>query len=120
MRAGDLAAAVNDGREAAPAQDGNGLAWRKLPRVARLYVGTVMIAGAIALAILLPTTLPDPILFAAILLLAGLTSVWKVNLPISLASGSTLSVSYAADVMALLLLGPRHAMVVAVLGAWMQ
>ena len=111
---------MNDGREAAPAQDGNGLAWRKLPRVARLYVAAVMIAGVVVLAALLPTTLPDPILFAAILLLAGLTSVWKVNLPISLASGSTLSVSYAADVMALLLLGPRHAMVVAVLGAWMQ
>ena len=111
---------MNDGQEAAPVQDGNGLAWRKLPRVAQLYVAAVMIAGAVVLAALLPTTLPDPILFAAILILAGLTSVWKVNLPISLASGSTLSVSYAADIMALLLLGPRHAMIVAVLGAWMQ
>ena len=38
----------------------------------------------------------------------------------SLSSGSTLSVSYAADLMALLLLGPRAAVVVAVAGAWMQ
>ena len=37
-----------------------------------------------------------------------------------LASGSTLSVSYAADLMTLLLLGPEAAMVVAVAGAWLQ
>jgi signal transduction histidine kinase/CheY-like chemotaxis protein len=46
--------------------------------------------------------------------------MWKVNLPIPLASGSTLSVSYAADLMTLLLLGPEPAMVVAVAGAWLQ
>jgi signal transduction histidine kinase len=48
------------------------------------------------------------------------TSSWKVTLPMSLSSGSTLSVSYAADLMALLLLGPEAAVVVAVVGAWMQ
>ena len=120
LRAHHLATALSDGTEAAPVPDSNGLAWRKLPRTAQLYVAAVMIAGAVVFAALLPTTLPDPILFAALLILAGLTSVWKVNLPIPLASGSTLSVSYAADLMALLLLGPRHAMIVAVVGAWMQ
>jgi signal transduction histidine kinase/ActR/RegA family two-component response regulator len=49
-----------------------------------------------------------------------MTSVWKVNLPISLASGATLSASYAANLMALLLLGPSHAMVIGVAGAWTQ
>ena len=38
----------------------------------------------------------------------------------SLASGATLSVSYAADLMTLLLLGPESAVIVAVAGAWMQ
>jgi signal transduction histidine kinase len=111
---------TDDGTHTARAPDGDGLAWEKLSRTARLYVAAVMIAGAGVFLALLPTTLPDPILFAALLLLATLTSVWKVNLPIPLASGSTLSVSYAADLMTLLLLGPRHAMVVAVIGAWMQ
>ena len=120
LRADHLATAVNDGTEAAPPLNGNGLAWRKLPRSAQLYVAVVIAAGAAVFARLLPTTLPDPILFAALLILAAQTSVWKVNLPIPLASGSTLSVSYAADLMALLLLGPRHAMVVAIAGAWMQ
>ena len=45
-------------------------------------------------------------MFAALVGASCLTSIWKVNLPIPLASGSTLSVSYAADLMALLLLGP--------------
>ncbi len=38
----------------------------------------------------------------------------------TLSSGSTLSVSCAADLMALMLLGPHQAMVVAVAGAWTQ
>ena len=46
-----------------------------------------------------------------------MTSAWKVNLPISLASGSTLSVSYAADLMALLLLGPPAAIAIAAVGS---
>ena len=49
-----------------------------------------------------------------------LTSLWKLNLPIPLASGSTLSVSYAANLMALLLLGPRHALIIALAGVWTQ
>ena len=49
-----------------------------------------------------------------------LTSLWKINLPIPLASGSTLSVSYAADLMALLLLGPQQALLIAIAGVWTQ
>jgi Signal transduction histidine kinase len=54
------------------------------------------------------------------MVLACLTSLWKVNLPIATASGSTLSVSYAADLMALLLLGLQPAIIVAVAGVLMQ
>ena len=43
-----------------------------------------------------------------------------MNLPIPLASGSTLSVSYAANLMALLLLGPRVAVAVAAAGVLAQ
>ena len=65
-------------------------------------------------------TYPQPVLFAVLLVFACLTSIWKVNLPITLTNGSTLSVSYAANLMSLLLLGPQHAVVIAAVGAWTQ
>ena len=97
-----------------------GLAWSEQPRAVRMYVGAVMAAGAAAFAASFPLTFPRPLTFVALLTLACITSSWKVNLPIALSSGSTLSVSYAADLMALLVLGPRHALVIAVAGAWTQ
>ncbi len=96
------------------------LAWRDLPKAARLYVATVVVLGAAALIASVPASLPRPLLFVSLLVAACLTSTWKVNLPLALASGSTLSVSYAANLMALMLLGPRPAVLVAVAGAWMQ
>ena len=48
------------------------------------------------------------------------TSLWKINLPIPLVSGSTLSVSHAAYLMALLLLGPKQALLIAVAGSLTQ
>ena len=96
------------------------LGWRSLPRAARLYVGAVIAAGFATLILAVPRTAPEPALFFFLLLIVCLTSAWKVNLPISLASGSTLSVSYAADLMALLLLGPRPAIVIAAVGVWTQ
>jgi PAS domain S-box-containing protein len=86
----------------------------------RLYVGIVIAAGAAALVAFFPLTFPRPLLFVLLLLAACLTSVWKVNLPISLASGSTLSVAHAAEFMSLLLLGPSQAMLIAVIAAWTQ
>ena len=97
-----------------------GLAWRNLPRTAQVYVATVIAAGGVLFVGLLPHDLPQPLLFVVLLAIACITSTWKVTLPIALSSGSTLSVSYAADLMALLLLGPRHAMVIAVAGAVTQ
>jgi signal transduction histidine kinase/ActR/RegA family two-component response regulator len=96
------------------------LTWRAQPRRVQAYVAAVIAAGAAACAAYLPLSFPHPGLFGGLLAAACLTSIWKVNLPIPLASGSTLSVSYAADLMALLLLGPRHALVIAVAGAWAQ
>ena len=96
------------------------LGWRSLPRGARTYAGAVIAAGTIALILFVPRTYPDPELFLFLLLVVCLTSAWKVNLPISLSSGSTLSVSYAADLMALLLLGTGPAVLIAAVGVWTQ
>jgi signal transduction histidine kinase/ActR/RegA family two-component response regulator len=94
------------------------ISWKNAP--ARIYVAAVVLAGISALVVEFPRDLPHPPMFAALLLLSCVTSVWKVNLPIALASGSTLSVSYAANLMSLLLLGTPQATVIAVLGVWAQ
>jgi PAS domain S-box-containing protein len=99
---------------------GDPLGWRTLPRAARLYVATIITAGAYLTVRFFPLSYPRPLAFSALLVVACLTSVWKVKLLLSPNSDSTLSVSYAADLMALLLLGPRAATVVAVAGAWTQ
>jgi len=98
----------------------NSLSWEGLPRIAQAYVAAITVIGAVMFGLWLPHNYPDPWLLGSLLLLSCLTSAWKVTLPISLSSGSTLSVSYAADLMALLLLGPGPAVIVAVAGAWMQ
>jgi signal transduction histidine kinase/CheY-like chemotaxis protein len=97
-----------------------GLSWNALPVAAQLYVAVVVVSGTIVLAGSFPLAYPKPLLFLGALMAACLTAAWKVNLPIPLISGSTLSVSCAAKLMALLLLGPRHAVVVAVAGALTQ
>ncbi|PYR58796.1 MAG: hypothetical protein DMF85_09690 [Acidobacteria bacterium] len=96
------------------------LAWSRQSRALRLYVVAVTAAGAWTLVAWFPTAYPRPLLFAVLLVVACLTSLWKVNLPISAASGSTLSVSYAADLTALLLLGTPHAILVAIAGVFAQ
>jgi signal transduction histidine kinase/CheY-like chemotaxis protein len=96
------------------------LAWSALPTVAKVYVALVIVVGGAGLLLSFPVEYPQPGLFAILLFAACVTSVWKVNLPIPLLSGSTLSVSYAADLTALLLLGPRAALLIAVAGVWTQ
>jgi len=96
------------------------LAWSAQPLAARQYVAVIIAIGSAALIASVPTTYPRPFLFVALLVVACLTSVWKVNLPIPLISGSTLSVSYAADLAALLLLGRQQAVLIALAGVWMQ
>src|SRR4051794_10941944 len=72
------------------------LAWRVQPRAVQIYALVVTAAGAFVLFLTAPRTLPAPGLLLLLLIVAVVTSAWKVNLPIPLASGSTLSVSYAA------------------------
>jgi diguanylate cyclase (GGDEF)-like protein/putative nucleotidyltransferase with HDIG domain len=93
---------------------------RALPRAARFYVGAVTIIGAALLIWLGPKAqFHDPVLFAVLLLASSLTSALKVSLPFA-RGGSTMSVSYAVDFAALLLLGPHETMLVAVTSAWSQ
>jgi len=81
----------------------------------------VIVAGAIVMAICLPLTdfTRQPVLFAALVVLGSAAAALKVTLPLT-TSGSTMSVSYAVDFAALLLLGPHEAMVVAVVSAFCQ
>src|SRR5688572_21081112 len=93
---------------------------RALPLAARIYVGAVIVTGAVLLVMFGPrATFDNPTLFAILLLLSAATSAFKVSLPLS-KSGSTMSVSYAVDFAALLLLGPHETMLVAVTSAWSQ
>ncbi len=95
-------------------------AWAALPRAAQLYVALVIAIGTALMVAAFPVNIDRPVLFGALLVFSCVTSAWKVTLPLALSSGSTLSVSYAADLMALLLLGPQQAMLIAVTGAWTQ
>ena len=96
------------------------LSWRLLPRGAQLYVAVIIAVGAVALPRLLPRSFPDPWLLAVLLITACVTAAWKVTLLIPLASSSTLSVSIAAKVMTLLLLGTGHAVLVSIAAAFTQ
>src|SRR5688500_1157011 len=95
-------------------------AWEALPRVAQLFIAGVVGVGAYVLVARFPLEYPRPFAFVALLVVACLTSIWKVKLVLSAQNESTLSVSYAAVLMALMLLGPHPAMVVAVAAAWTQ
>ncbi len=94
--------------------------WAALPLAARVYIAFVVALGAVWLGASLPTTFADPVMFVSLAVFACVTSMWKVNLPIAVANGSTLSVSYAANLTSLLLLGPQHAALIAVAGAITQ
>src|SRR4029453_14970186 len=84
------------GMDSAPgASQSGGLAWRPLPLAAELYVAVVSVLGFSQFALLFPQTYPRPLLFGILVLTSCLTSAWKVNLPITLVSGSLLSLSYA-------------------------
>ncbi len=93
---------------------------RSLPLPARIYIGATVAIGALLVVLLGPNaTFASPFLFAVLLLASAVTSAFKVSLPLA-KSGSTMSVSYAVDFAALLLLGPNETMIVAVISAWSQ
>jgi len=96
------------------------LSWSALPADARAYVAATITAGALVMTYALLTVHANLIVFAILLACACLTSAWKVNLPLPMSNGCTLSMSYAADLMALILIGPAPATIIAVAGAWTQ
>src|SRR5262245_30725127 len=93
---------------------------RTLPWPARLFVGGVICGGFVVLATYLPTSLPQPLLFAAVATASAVASGLKLRLPLGKAGSSNLSVSYTIDFASLLLLGPAPTMLVAALSAWTQ
>jgi signal transduction histidine kinase/ActR/RegA family two-component response regulator len=96
------------------------MSWDVLPLAAQVYVIAVTGSGAAVILALFPTTFPQPWLFVGLIIAACLTASWKVNLLIPLGSGSTLSVSCAAKVASLLLLGPEPSVIVAAAAAITQ
>ena len=96
------------------------LGWQALPDAGRLYVASVIALGAFFVVAFFPREYPHPVTFLVLLACSCFTGAWKVNLPRPLSSGSTLSVSHAADLMALLLLTPQQAVIFAVVGVWTQ
>ncbi|HEV2985630.1 MAG TPA: HD domain-containing phosphohydrolase [Vicinamibacterales bacterium] len=92
---------------------------KDLPIAARLYVGAVLLAGVLVVVFFAPHTIAKPIVFGSLLLCSSLASALKVSLPLA-TSGSTMSVSYAVDFAALLLLGANETMLVAAVSAWAQ
>src|SRR5579864_6609737 len=92
---------------------------KDLPIAARLFVGAVLTAGVVTLAVFAPRSFANPILFATLLSFSSLASALKVSLPLA-SSGSTMSVSYAVDFASLLLLGADETMLVAATSAWSQ
>src|SRR5215471_8510476 len=94
---------------------------KQLPLAARIYVASVIAAGAIVMAVCLPLVdiSHQSVLFVALVAVASASAALKVTLPIT-TSGSTMSVSYAVDFASLLLLGPHATIVVAVASAFCQ
>jgi diguanylate cyclase (GGDEF)-like protein/putative nucleotidyltransferase with HDIG domain len=86
---------------------------------ARLFVAAVLFAGALVFAWFAPRSIANPALFAVLLGCSSLASALKVSLPLA-TSGSTMSVSYAVDFAALLLLGADETMIVAAASAYAQ
>jgi len=86
---------------------------------AKVFVSTVIMAGAAVAWSSLPKAIPDPGLSVGLLALVIATSLLKVKLPVANTS-ATMSVSFVADFLALLVVGPQQAVVMAGIGAVAQ
>jgi diguanylate cyclase (GGDEF)-like protein/putative nucleotidyltransferase with HDIG domain len=93
---------------------------KNLPLGARLYILSVILAGAGLLLYGLPrATFERPLLLIALTVLATATATLKVTLPLT-TNLSTMSVSYAVNFASLLLLGANETMIVAAGSAFAQ
>jgi diguanylate cyclase (GGDEF)-like protein/putative nucleotidyltransferase with HDIG domain len=93
---------------------------QQLPAAARTYVAGVILVGLVVFLAALPHARFDqPLLFAGLLILSTASTAMKITLPLT-ASGSTMSVSYAVDFAALLLIGPHDTMLIAATSALSQ
>ena len=88
-------------------------------RWTQAYVAGVIAAGLATLVLLFPKTTPHLTLFFLFLAVSSTAAACKVTLPIG-RGGSTMSVSYAADFTALLLLGPSQTMLISMVTGWAQ
>ena len=95
---------------------------KSLPLAARIYVlAVVALGGLLAARSILTLTIDEPAPFVWLLLGAIATSVLKVHVPMPASSQPlTLSLAFAANFAALLLLDGSSAMIVAVIAAWTQ
>ena len=93
---------------------------KRRPLAGRVYVFAMIALGAVVMLNGLSSLqLSRPGLFAALLVLSVISSALKVDLPLGVGS-SCLSLSYAVDFTALLLLGPEPTMLIAVTSGWSQ
>jgi len=92
---------------------------RELPRLARWYIVSVIVLGALTFVVLVPRATLTPVTpLVFLVMLSSLTSAFKIQFPI--ASGSNMSVSYVVDIAALILRGPHATMIVGAAGALAQ
>ena len=97
---------------------------KSLPLVARIYVLAVVAAGAwLAASALAALHLTHPATFAAMLVLAVLTSVFKVSVPMPAPLNTqplTMSLAFAANFASLMILDDPSATLIAMIAAWSQ
>jgi PAS domain S-box-containing protein len=92
---------------------------RDLPPKARWYTLSVIVAGGLTFAVLVPRATLRPVTPLLVLIfIAALTSAFKVHFPI--ASGVNMSVSYVVDIASLILRGPHATMIVGAVSGWTQ
>ena len=115
-----IRALLTTGPDKEEGHEAGGPPFAELSPPARVFVVTVVLTAAVLLLFQAPQIrLADPRLFTGLLLLSGIATVFKVNVPLS-TRGATMPVSYAVDFAALLLIGPDATMVVAATSAFSQ
>ena len=93
---------------------------KRHPLAGRIYVFAMIALGAVLMANALSSwELARPGLFAVLLIMSVISSAMKIDIPLGVGS-SCISLSYAVDFTALLLLGPAPTMLIAVASGWSQ